>query len=150
MHALPRSRTLPMLRTPAPFRLLATVLALSGLCAASIGAMPALSDRARLAAALIDATITRMDPLLEHAHNGRWSSARPIPSPLRGDTADALVRRVTADGIAITQARRHDRVDLALNHTVSRGDTIFWRCEVRAAEGGAPVVPLSLPAGCRE
>jgi hypothetical protein len=151
MHALPRSRTLPLLRTPAPFRLLSAVLGWVGLCAVVVAAAPDLADRARLAAVLTDATATRIDPLLEHALRGVWPARGPIASlKPSADPEDALARRITEDGIAITQTRRNDRVDLALGYMRSRGDTIYWRCRAAAPDGGDRIAPLSLPAGCRE
>jgi hypothetical protein len=150
MHSLPRSRTLPLLRTPAPFRVLAGMLGWIALCATVLAAAPALSDRVRLGGVLIDATITRVDPLLEHAATGRWPVAGSIPSATTPpDPTEALARRITADGIAITQTRQHDRVDLRLRYTMTPGDTVFWECEVRDADGGATIDPASLPASCR-
>lgn len=154
MYALPRSRTLPMLLTPAPFRLLAAALGWVGLCAVVLAAAPDFADRARLAAALIDATATRIDPLLEHAHRGHWPASGPVASlkasAASADPVDALARRIVADGIVITQTRRNDRVDLALRYTLSPGDTMSWRCRATAADGSDSIAPLSLPAICRE
>lgn len=149
MDPLPRSRTLPMLRTPAPFRLLAAALGWVCLCAVGLHFVPDLAERARFAALLTDASATRLDPMVEHAQRGRWPASRPIASPHRGsDTVDTLMRRIIEDGIAITQTRMNDRVDVAFDYALSRGDTMSWRC--RASVAGGRVAPVSLPAICRE
>ena len=139
-----------MLRTPAPYRLLSAALGVVGMFSAIAAFMPDFADRTRLAEALIQATLTRIDPMLDHASTGRWPAPGLIAtaSPSAKDHSD-LSQHVTTDGILLIQSRHADRVALALDRTVSPGGTIYWRCRVRAIEGEGVVAPLSVPAICR-
>lgn len=153
MRPLPRSRTLSMLRSPVPFGLTGAVLGIVTLGAVLLSAAPDFFERTRLASALLAVSETRIDAVVEHAMRGHWPVARPLDAPVSstsstGDTG-LLDRRITADGIAVVQTRERDRVELAATWSLSRGDTLAWRCRVRAVDGGR-VAPLSLPASCRE
>jgi hypothetical protein len=148
---LPRSRTLPLLRTPAPFRGLVSVLALAALNAAALSQVPRLIERTRLAQALLDATSARIDPVLALADHGRWPTPEP-DAPINVEASDGYRprARITPDGLAFALARADGREELGLRYTLSPGGTLSWRCSVTAVRAGAPVDPLSLPAECRE
>ena len=148
--ALPRSRTLPLLRTPAPYRHLVVLLALVGLSAALISLAPALLDRARLTEAMSALAPLRIEPSLFLAERGRWPRDAEMPWVASGDTSENIeTRTVTEHGIAVTLARKRDRVEVELTATAAPGGTLRWHCRASAPDDGATLDPLSLPSVCR-
>ena len=84
--ALPRSRTLPLLRTPASYRGLVVLLALVALSAAALSLAPALLERARLTEAMMATAPMRIEPALVYAERGRWP--RDAERDTDGDVCD--------------------------------------------------------------
>lgn len=147
-----RRRTLPMLRSPAPYRHAIVLLALALAFAAFLTQVPALLDRAQLAAGLYAATAVRIDPVTEHAMSGHWPDESTvqfehIPA---GQRVDVLTQHVTREGIAVTIARGTHRVRLELNRDLARGSSLRWHCRVRPVTAEQVVDPMSVPAVCRE
>ncbi len=147
-----RRRTLPMLRSPAPYRHATVVLALALAFAAFLAQVPALLDRAQLAAGLFAATAVRIDPVTEYAMSGHWpaeSAVQFVHMPA-GQRVNVFTQHVTREGVALTIARRSERVRLELNRDLTRGGSLRWHCRVRPVTAGQVVVPTSVPAVCRE
>lgn len=147
MLQLPRSRTVWLLRTPAPFRSLAAFLFLVAVTAAALGQMPAMVDRVHLSEPLTQATALRVDPVVEYADRGRWPASRQVRE---SDSVPGLSWNLTAQGIELVHARDAKRVRLNLDFVHSPGDTLVWRCRVQALDPDAPLSPLSIPAVCAE
>lgn len=145
-------RTLPMLRSPAPYRHATVLLALATAFAAFLVHVPALLDRARLAAGLFAATAVRIDPVTEYSMSGRWpaESTVPVTHSTADQRTDVQTLHVTHDGVALTIARGSDRVRLELNRELTRGGALRWHCRVRPVTIALAVAPMSLPAVCRE
>ena len=147
--ALPRSRTLPLLRTPAPYRHLVVLLALVALSAAAISVAPALLDRARLTEAMMATAPMRIEPSLVLAERGRWPSGAELPWIASSGVGENIESRaVTPHGVAVGLARKGDRVEVELGATVAPGGTLRWQCRVRALDG-AMLDPFSIPSVCR-
>ena len=144
---LPRSRTVALLRTPAPYRHLAVVLALVAVPAALWSLLPALSDRARLTEAMFAAASFRIDPSLVFAERGRWPGEADVALPEAG--GNVVERGVSADGIEVLLQRDRDLVTLGLHATPTPGGTVRWHCDARAADAERPLDPLSVPEACR-
>jgi hypothetical protein len=145
MLQLPRSRTVWLLRTPAPFRSLAAFLFLVAVTAAVLNHMPALVDRVQLSEPLTHASVMRIDPVVEHADRGRWPARRTASEP---GSIPELSWNHTAQGIELIHSRAAKRVRLNLDFVHSPGDTLVWRCRVRADDADTPLSPLSVPAVC--
>ena len=149
---LPRSRTLPLLRTPVPYRQLVVFLALVVLFASAMSLAPALLERARLTEAMFDAAMLRIEPSVLHAERGRWPRAAEMPWLASSDAGGNIVERsLTAHGVAVFLIRKRGGVALELDSALAPGGTLRWRCRVRALPGGAGAAldPLSVPAVCR-
>jgi hypothetical protein len=151
MLQLPRSKTVWLLRTPAPFRSLATMLFLVGVSAALMTHVPALENRARLAEALMKATAVRIEPMVEYANTGRWPGRlHEAALDAVGDSSSDTTSTVTAHGVDVLQSLEGSRVSLSVEFEHSRGDTLLWRCRLRAVDAESHVLPLSAPSMCAE
>ena len=144
---LPRSPTVALLRTPAPYRHFAVVLALVAVPAALWSLLPALLERARFTEAMLAVASFRIEPSLVYAERGRWPGASEVALPV--SDGNILERTVGADGIAVVLQRDRDRVSLELHTTPAPGGILRWDCLARSDDAERPLDPLSVPAACR-
>lgn len=147
---LPRSRTVALLRTPAPYRHLVVALGFVAVSAGVLSLVPALLDRARLTEAMFAVASLRIEPSLVHAERGRWPRpdevALPAPSPSGGNIAE---HRTSTQGVAVVLLRDREPVELELRATAAPGGILRWDCYARPGVAERPLDPLSVPAACR-
>lgn len=151
MRAIPRSRTLHLLRSPPPLRCMAGLLGVTVAVAAQVSLMPLAIERARLSEVLVHAGVARIDPTLLWAETGTWPTAADDALPsVHPDESSGISTRLVASGLELIDEVPEGAVRLELAPLHSIGGPVAWRCRFAAVDAARDFDPLTVPAACRE
>lgn len=151
MRAIPRSRTLHLLRSPPPLRCMAGLLGVTVALAAQVSLLPLAIERARLSEILVHAGVARIDPVLLWAETGAWPTAAGDSWPsVHADEESGITARLVAGGLELVDEVPEGAVQLELAPLHSIGGPVAWRCRIAAVGKARDFDPLTVPAACRE
>lgn len=151
MRAMPRSRTLHLLRSPPPLRSMAALLGLAVAAAAQVSFVPLAVERARLSEILVHAGVARIDPALSWAETGAWPTVDGAASnTVRTDEESGIATRLVAGGLELVDQTPEAAVRLELTPVHSIGGPVAWRCRIGPIDAERDFDPLTVPSACRE